>query len=447
MRRLILILLAFGWQSQAGLWGQAQATAEGKVVSADNRVVVFGANGVAAAAVLSEATALREELHYLLKDPNGKANETLYPLRNDLVITLYGQPGDTPQSRPFAIQPRPVEGSERFRIELNVDLAKGLNRKSLREYLLECLLMDRSLDSGVRDGQPIKVAPWLVAGMQERIAWREKEADRGLYKSLFKNGMMMDIEEMVALEKPEDLNAAERTTFRVSAGAFLMAMLNQDGGVGTFLEYLEKAPVHEGEPFLLFLNTFFTAGLSEEGLAKWWALQLANLTQEFVSETLTPLATEEALVKSLQGSLEEEGGGQRIYRLIAYRDILALPEEERRLLLSPMLERIGLLSFRAFPSYRSLLSGYARITEQLAEGDDEDVEELLMILEEKRNILRQVGERTRDYLDWYQIANATRLTGEFADYQDLKQRLESENPSHPGPVDHYLNAVQGLYDE
>jgi hypothetical protein len=429
------------------LVAQAPAEALAKVISADERVLVFGQDSTTITAVLSQITELREELNFIIKDPNGNVNETHFPLKNDLIVTLYGQVGDSPQSRPFAIRPRPVEGSNRFRIELNVDLAKGLNRESLRRYTLECILMDRSLNEGVRDDQAIEVAPWLTTGMVERIAWRNGDADRGLYKALFKNGMMMDIEEMVALEDPYTLDAAERTAFRVTAGAFLMAMLGQDGGTETFLDYLDRAPTHEGDDFLLFRNTFFTAALTEEGLAKQWALQLANLTQDFVTETLSPLATEKALTEILQGTLEDEESGARVYRLIAYRDILALPEEQRRLLLSPMLERINLLSFRCFPSYRDLLSGYARITKQLAEGDDEDVEELLMILEQKRTALHQVGERLRDYLDWYQIANATSLTGEFKDYQRLKEELESKNPDHPGPLDHYLNAVQNLYEE
>ncbi len=416
-------------------------------MSADERVLVFGQDAVAISAVLSQITTLREELQLVIKDPAATKNEILYPIKNDLIITLFGQAGDVPQLRPFAIRPRRVEGSDRFRIELNIDLARGLNRKLLREKMLECLLLDRALSTEVREDQPIQVSPWLVAGMMERIRWRNGEADRGLYKSLFKNDLMMDIEEMVVLTDPSELNSVERTSFRISAGAFLMAMLNQEGGAGTFLSYLSQAPIYEGEPFLLFRNVFFTAGLSEEGLAKWWALQLANLTQEFVTETLTPLATESALNQVLQGHLEHENGEERTYRLIAYRDILALPEEQRRLLLSPMLERIQLLSFRAFPSYRSMLSGYIRITKQLAEGNDADVEELLHILEEKRVILKKVGERTRDYLDWYQITNASELTGEFQDYQELKLELENQPAVRTGPVGRYLNAVQGLYNE
>ena len=419
----------------------------GKVISADDRIIVFGEENQAITAVLSQVTSLRSDLNLILKDPKSRTSEDLFPLRNDLFITLFGRMGDAPKARPSAIQWREVEGSDRYRIELNFDMSKGINRQFLREKALECLLMDPSLNNKLNDDQRVRVAPWIITGILERMAWRDGEADRSLYKVLFSNNMMMDIEKMVTLENLSELDAAERTAFRVTAGAFFMSIVNQAGGSKIFLDYLAIAPAYEGEQFLLFRNSFFTMGLSKEGLAKQWALQLANLTQDFVSETLTPLATESALSEVLQGSLNSGDGGGRVYRLIAYQDILALPEEDRRLLLSPMLDRIGLLSFRCFPSYRDLLSGYVRIIRQLMEGDDTDVTELLMILEEKRSILKQVGERTRDYLDWYQIANATQLTGEFSDYQRLKRVLETENPSHPGPVDYYLNAVQALFDD
>ena len=447
MKHCLLLLTLVLWGGQVDAQNATPQVTIGRVVSADDRVVVFGQENQAITAVLSQVTELRSEVNLILKDPKERTSENQFPLRNDLFITLFGKMGDAPQTRASAIQWREVEGSDRYRIELNLDMSKGINRNFLRERALECLLMDRSLNSSLKDDQQVRVAPWIIAGMLERMAWRNGEADRGLYKVLFNNNLMMDIEKMVTLEDPSQLDAVDRTAFRITAGAFFMSIVNQDGGAKTFLDYLAVAPSYEGEPFLLFRNSFFIMGLSTEGLAKQWALQLANLTQDFVSETLTLLATEAALTEVLQGALDDGQGGGRLYRLIAYQDILALPEKERRLLLSPMVERVGLLSFRCFPSYRDLLSGYTRIIRQLAAGDDTDVAELLMVLEEKRALLKQVGERTRDYLDWYQISNATQLTGEFRDYQRLKQELETKNPSHPGPVDYYLNAVQAVFDQ
>ncbi len=441
----ILGILLLGQISEAQV--QATNTDLFRVISTDERVIVYGRNSTTCSAVLSQITSLRNELNTILQDVDEASGIKHFPLNNNLIVTLSGEVNQAPPKNNYLIQPRKVEGSDRYRIDLKIHLAKGLNRLELRKNALECLLMDRCLNDSLREEQPIQVAPWILAGVQERMAWRKGEADRGLYKALFKNKLLMDIEEMVTLQDPEKLDAAQRTSFRISAGAFLISMLNQEGGKSTFLDYLAEAPSHEGEPLLLFRTTFFSGGLSDQGLAKWWALQLADLTQEFVTETLSPLATEQALTEILKGTLENDQREIRSYRLIAYEDILALSKKERGLLLSPMLERIGLLSFRCFPSYRSLLSGYARITEQLAEGDKQDVAELLIELEEKRTIFKKVGERTRDYLDWYQIVNATELTGEFADYQRLKRELETKNPSHPGPIGRYLNSVQSLYEQ
>ena len=191
---LFLILLGIGQST----WAQevAPQTPLQQVVSADERVLVFGKKNATIAAVLSQVTSLREELNFVLRDPTAQDIQPLFPLKNDFVLTLFGEPGDTPQKRPFAIRLRSVEGSARYRIELNIDLSRGLNRELLREKILECILMDSSLGKEVRAEQVIKVAPWLIAGALERLAWRDGNADRGLYKSLFKNGMIMSIEDL-----------------------------------------------------------------------------------------------------------------------------------------------------------------------------------------------------------------------------------------------------------
>ena len=298
-----------------------------RITSSDERVIVDGLSSTACSVVLTEVTALREEFHHILKKVGDTGGDPIFPLNNNLIINLAGAAGDPPPLNNYVLKPRPVENTTRFRMELNIHLARGLDRSRLRESVVKALLMDRSLNDSLQDDQQVRVAPWLIAGVLERMAWRAGETDRGLYKALFRNDIMMDVEELITLDDPSTLDAAERTTFRVSAGAFVMAMLKQDDGSETFLNYLTQAPTYEGEPLLLFLNSFFTGGLSEQGLAKWWALQLADLTQDFVTKTLTPLETEKALDGVLRGGLEDEDGNIRLYRLAAFRDILASPKK------------------------------------------------------------------------------------------------------------------------
>jgi len=417
--------------------------------SSDQRIVVFGRDVATRAAVLSQITALRDELSFVLNSvKEGEKSRRIYALQNDLVVVLAGEPGDPEVANPFVFRFYQVEGSPRMRIELNIHLARGLDRKRLREVALECILLDGSLSAEIRAEQEVQVAPWIMAGLLERMAWRKGEGDRGLYKALFKNGFMLEMDELVTLKNPSQLDAAQRTAFRVSAGALAMTLLGEEGGKDSFRDYLSEQPVNEGEPTLLFRRHFFGTTLKESSYAKWWALQLQNLTQDFVTQTLNITETEEALTEVLRGELEGEEGVAQSYRLVAYQDIVELEEKPRKILLDKMRERLGLLRYRCFPSYRAMLAEYLRIIAQLEKGEDtEGVAERLAIIEEERQLFRDVGIRTRDYIDWYQITNATELTGDFREYQELKKRLETESAPHPGPLDEYLEQVQSLYEE
>lgn len=441
-------LLACLLQAQVVMPEEAAPSLPGRNISSDQRVVVFGKDIPTRAAVLSQISALRDEMSFVLGAAGEEnKNRKIYPLKNDLIVTLYGEPGDPAPSQFFNIRQLKVEGSSRIRIELNVHLARGLNRERLREVALECLLMDSSLSQSMRDDQDVQVAPWVVVGLLERMAWRNGDADRGLYKALFQKGYLLGMEELVAETEPDQLDAAQRTAFRVSAGALVMTLLSESSGQQSFHDYLAEQPVDEGEPVLLFRKHFFGTSLQESSFAKWWALQLQNLTQDLVTETLTILETEDALTEVLRGELDDEEGIAQSYRLAAYQDILDLEEGPRKILLAKMRERLGLLAFRCFPSYQPMLQEYGRVVGLLEEGEPGEVSSRLAILEEERQLFRKVGLRTRDYLDWYQISHATRLSGDFRDYQELKRDLETAPTRHAGPLDDYLDGIQAMYEE
>lgn len=444
----ISLLLACFLQAQVVAPEEGVPHLTGRNISSDQRVLVFGKDVSTRAAVLSQISSLRDEMSLVLggQGESAKSRE-IYPLKNDLIVTLYGEPGDPVPSQFFQIRQLKVESSSRLRIELNIHLARGLNRERLREVALECLLMDSSLSQEVRDDQEVQVAPWLVAGLLERMAWRSGDADRSLYKALFQNGYMLEMEELVTEKRPDKLDAAQRTAFRVSAGALVMTLLSESSGKRSFHDYLAEQPVHEGEPVLLFRKHFFGTSLQESSFAKWWALQLQNLTQDFVTETLTILETEDALTEVLRGELENEEGIAQSYRLAAYRDIIDLEEAPRKILLGKMRENLGMLAFRSFPSYQPMLQEYGRVIALLEKEETGEVAARLAILEEERELFRAVGLRTRDYLDWYRISHATRLSGDFRDYQELKRKLETAPTRHAGPLDEYLDGVQAMYDE
>lgn len=453
MRRLSTALILLPLLFNAGLLAQEENFGEPfvpqvqSVTSFDQRIVVYGSTNVTRTAVLSEITDLRNELSYILGSDEKGAGNSIYPLENDLIITLYGEPGDPAPANLFGRKIQQVDGSERFRIDLGVHLARGLNREDLRRETLECLLLDKGLRSEMKEGRALKLAAWIPIGLIERMTWRRGEADRGLYKALFKSGYMLDLDEMLEIEDISGFDAAQRTAFRISAGGFAMALLAQENGQETFRKFLAATIANEGEPSLLVRRYFFETGISEQSFAIWWALQMQNLTQNFFSESLTITATDEALSNLLQGVIVDEDESERIYRLAAFQEIVELPQESRDFLLARMIERLGMLSFRCFPSYRPMIDEYAKIIRQLETGNTDTVGERLAAIEEERVLLRQASTRTRDYLDWYRISTATDVTGDFRSYQELKRKLATQPTLNPGPIDRYLDGIQRLYDQ
>ena len=78
---------------------------------------------------------------------------------------------------------------------------------------------------------------------------------------------------------------------------------------------------------------------------------------------------------------------------------------------------------------------------------DEEVGERLERLAAERDRLRGIGNRTRDYLEWYRITSSSQLSGDFESFVEIKEGLESQPSSRRGPVSEYMNSMQRLFAE
>ena len=76
---------------------------------------------------------------------------------------------------------------------------------------------------------------------------------------------------------------------------------------------------------------------------------------------------------------------------------------------------------------------------------DENLDARLPDLEEARGILREIGKRTRDILEWYHITTAREVSGAFDDYLELKKKLSDEPTQRTGPVSRYLDRIENVY--
>lgn len=369
--------------------------------------------------------------------------------RHPIVIELHGAPGDPAPTKLMATDFHVLPNG--FRLQLDVHLARGIDRELLEWKLLELLLYERGLRDEDPDTVPDRIAlsPWLVDGMLESIRWERKEVDRDLYKALFERNAVFPVEEMLDVESVDEMDGVTRTTFRVSAGAMVMALLAQDGGKMAVQRFLADVATFDGDEVALLRKHFPGMNLGSQSLSKWWALQLMSMSQADILDTMTIRESEKALEELLVLKVMREGADGGVLEIgpANHQDLAALPLSARRQALRPVFERANVLQYRLFPAHRPMLRSYLEILSAVAGEQDENFDKRLEELEIRREIFSKAGERLLDYLNWYQITTSRNVSGEFSDYLELRRRLEEEEPQRDGPISEYLDRMEKFQEK
>lgn len=415
-----------------------EAVAKPMTESRSRQFVVHGANLQVRNAV---ATMADETLAALVRKVGGEGE-----VKNPIVIELRGVPGDPEPPNLFAVSPYAL--NDGFRLQLDVHLARGLDREKLERHVLELLVYERSLRgrSSVGFTDRLLIPDWLVEGLLESFRWQRKDGDRELYAALFERKALFTVERLLPEDAANGLGAGERAAFRASSGALVMALLEQDGGKEGMAGLLGEVATFEGQQMALLMKHFPDMNLGENSLEKWWALQLARMSEAPVTEMMRIADTEEALDKALVIEFGDGEDGVIALRPEEFRDVMALEPKRRLEAIQPVADSLSLLSFRAFPGHRPVIEGYLGILGDLMGEQDENLDARIAELEEAREYLRETGTRMRDVLEWYHITTAVEVSGVFDDYLELKKKLSEEPTERTGPISRYLDGIDKVYD-
>jgi len=416
-------------------------TAAGPAVSVSRtrQFVVRGGDGPERGAVAILAEDTKQELLKLLD----AKDEWKVPV----VVELHGKPGDP--RPPRTVVPGLFATDQGWRLQLDVHLARGVENDRFEHAVLAMLVYEWSL-RGMAAGdaeQRLVVRPWLVEGLREAIRWRSKRTDRRIYESIHKSGGLFRLEQLFGLgeQQFDDLDAASREAFRVSAGSLVLALLEQASGRAAFRRMLGEVARFEGDTPILLRKHFPDLNLSERSLAKLWALQLANMAEAPLTEVLTIAETEAALEAALQLHVRDAGGLVASRSLEQFRDLAGLTEAERAEAVRPAQDALVRVSYRCFPSFRPLLGDYQQVLRDIATGKDRKTAERLAKLAEFRELMSQRAARARDYMDWFEITRARESSGEFDDYLRIKEQLKQAGGSGNDPVSRYLDDMQKAF--
>jgi hypothetical protein len=397
------------------------------------------------AAILAEEA--KSELLRLTGEPPRESDQNDdWKVPMDLV--LHGKLGDPLPARSITTQILVSEVG--YRLLLDLHLARGIEPERLKYAITAALIYERALrDRSTQEMEtPLLVPPWLIEGLREATAWRLNQSDRRLYEALFKSGGLFKIDDLFSLHGASfaELDGATRAAFRVSCGALVMALIEQPQGKNGFRAFLKEVAAFQGETPVLLRKHFPELNLSETSLAKWWALQLANIGgQNLTTDIMTAPRTEAELTECLRLNFRTEEGIFQQKDLSAWPEVAALPEPERLKSVQLAQDALVRLSYRCFPSYRPILAEYQLVLTAMVKNKTSNLTLQLAELATRRQTMSAKVKRASDYLDWFEITRARETSGAFDDYMRLKERLKSNPHRRSDDLSKYLDQADALF--
>ena len=396
------------------------------------------------AATRGTAANLAEEAKDELLRLTEEKDEWKVPIR----IGLRGEKGDPVPKRDTVLL-APTFDENGYQLELLVNLSRDLRSEPFKRAVTEALVYARNLQDRpkVESEVPLTVPPWVVEGLREASAWRLKQTDRKLYDALFRHGGLFKLDDLFALSEAEyvSIDAASRAAFRISAGALVMALIEQPDGKTGIRDFLAELAGYQGEIPSLLRKHFPDLNLSETSLSKWWALQLANKGSAPLTESLGVIQTERLLEEALCLRHKDGEGVLKEVPITEWESLAKLEEADRIEAVRLAQDDLLRLSYRSFPSFRVLLLEYQSLLSDFTKGNTKDMAGSLQTLAETRATMVTKAERARDFMDWFEITRARETSGAFDDYLSLKARLKNQPKTRTDNLSKYLDRLDPLF--
>ena len=368
---------------------------------------------------------------------------------------------------------------QRFLIKLEVKLHDRFEESEYRLGLLRALLIEQILAPHV--GNPpsfgleaVSAPEWLVHGFDQLIRHRRGGSPSSYYRGFLASGQILKPTELFAMTAVESLDPVRHAIFRASSSAMVEALLDQPSGDVGLRGFLGELGQSGSLPVEAILRQQFPAFREmDQGLEKWWALELASLGQQQSFEYLDREETERLLTEALTVrfeevpvarpvSEEEQVSKRRLLDLFKanatkvegaetpssfvgpidqFEQFLENPTAKKQL--GAAYDRLQVLKRIGFPLYRPVFVAYERSIEKLVRGNTKDLGAEFASIAELRKKIHETLLRTEDYLNHFEATRAPRRSGVFDDYMKIRRDLdERPSPRRNDPISRHLDALE-----
>ena len=335
-----------------------------------------------------------------------------------------------------------------LKIELDLLLGDAGHGTRLRDELVRTILLEmayrdhRELMAGVGYTPP---PPWLVEGFSAYVENVETGASASVYAALLPASQTLSITEFLSRD-PAKLDATSRAVYRAYAYSLVSLLVNEmEGGracMASFIHDLASLPADEARSAGVLSQHFPQLAASPDSLEKWWLLGLAHLAGSDRYQAYSVQETEDHLeqILSFSGPANAKKIANKTFHLSDFEQFT--PLKQNASLLEATRTGLTLLTGRANPLSRPIITGYQEIVNDLVHNRTKGVGERLAELAVARKAIVKRREAIADYLNWFEATQVTDQSGAFEEY--LRTARQTEHPltlHRPDSISTYLDEM------
>lgn len=436
----------------------------------DDQIKVFGGDPYTRVRFSVFADELRDDFRWLLFklriEAPGERSVWSIPVQ----VNLWGSFRDV-HSGDDLVSTVELRPDNRFLVKVEAKLHDRFDEDAFQLEMVRALLIEQIVAPYA--GRPgdfrldsVKPPEWIAQGLDQLIRHRRGGNPSAFYRGYLESGQILKPAELFAVPEAGSFDPVRLASFRASASAMVEALLDQPDGDLDLRSLLGDLGQPSPPAMEVLLRQHFPAFREmDQGLEKWWALELAALGQqqsfEFLDRAETERLLDEALTLRFDAAPEAAPAPAKkgMLDFLKPREAEPPPPEpfagpldqfERyanrpgsKEQLAGAFERLQSLKRVGFPLYRPVFTAYEAAILRLAKGDTKELAAEFARIAEMRRKIGETLERAEDHLNHFEATRAPARSDEFDGYLRTRREFESRpRPKRNDPITRALDALE-----
>lgn len=332
-----------------------------------------------------------------------------------------------------------------LKLQLDLSIDADMNAPAIERELLRAVFLEMMYRAAPETpaGTPIVEPPdWLLEGTLALSSEREPAPIADALKTPLETGNIVSLDQFLR-ERPNLLDSPSRTLYRAYCAALVSAVIESPEGARRLARFVADLPHSSTDIAADFRAHFPSFGDTAEKTQKEWLLAVSRFAASERYRLLSADGTEEELARILHVELREKDQPIGAYTLEEFPRFVHVSATSTAL--KQVREELLILSGRANPLYRPIISEYDKIILQLSHAKTKRLPARLAELRAMREHLARRMSAIADYMNWFEATQARGSSGQFRDYMKAAElALEHVNQRHDR-ISVYLDALESQF--